>query len=175
MKNYCWTHIWVVSVWFLTSYKHSWIFFKTAYHKCSVWQRMLSRWKYMHCSHGQLCFRFMVITTIWNHSILIGFKNTTFHFTIPSVVRVVTMVFKFFRVKIVPCSQRHIIYFVTYTTLTPTPKLFTCRHLFNLGWNNVSYLWITDNDIIVLISWTFYTNLLWWTYHDSDEFSGRHI
>ena len=46
--------------------------------------------------HGRVWCRFLYMKTMWTHSILIGFKNTTFHFTQPSAMNVVTLVFKVF-------------------------------------------------------------------------------
>ena len=97
MKTYGWTHICVISVQFPTRYENTWKFFTAAQQKGPVCQSMIIRWKGTHCFHGNICFRFMNMATMWHHSIIISFKNMTFNFTIPSVVRFVTLILSFVR------------------------------------------------------------------------------
>ena len=69
---------------------------------------------------------FVYMNTMWSHIILIGVKNTTYHFTQSAVLRVVTFVFKFFGAIITTNEQRKMNTFGRYATLTPTHNLVMC-------------------------------------------------
>ena len=52
----------------------------------SMRQRVFIRWKGIHCLHFHGCCLFTYTMTMQNYITIIGFKNTTFNFTIPYFV-----------------------------------------------------------------------------------------
>ena len=71
-----------------------------------------------------------------NHSTLKGFKNITCHFTRPSIVTIVTFIFKFLQVTITPFKQVIMHTFDRYETVTPSHNLIMFWNLLQLVWNN---------------------------------------
>ena len=88
-------------------------------------------WKGTYCIRGHVWCRYLR-KTMHYHIIIIFFKNNTFHFARPSVLNIVSVVFKFLLVTITPCEQLIIHNFWRYTTLTTTHNLVTC--IFFLSW-----------------------------------------
>ena len=58
---------------------------------------MLVKWLKTHCCSGHVKLCLVYMAAMQHHGITISFKNTNYHFARPSVLRIVDLVFYFFR------------------------------------------------------------------------------
>ena len=83
----------------------------------------------IHCYHGHVCGYVVHMITMRSYTIITAFKNTTCYFTRTSILRVMTLVFELFHVKITPHWQGGMNTFGRYTTITTANYLLPCRNI----------------------------------------------
>ena len=137
MKTYCWKCVCVIHFIFLTRYENTWILGATRQHIFIVRQRMFIWWKGKHFSTTMSDSIFVYD----DHAVsqhYYRFKNSTFHLTRISVVRIVALVFRFIQVTLTSCWEVIMYNFGRYAIIIPIHNLVMWWYIIKLGWKNAS-------------------------------------
>ena len=102
-KTCCWTYGRVIPFRLLNRSNNTWTVGTASQHIFTVRQSNSLLGNRTHCRNFHVCFCFVYITNMKHHIILVYFNNITFHFSIPSIFRISTVVFEFIQVSIYPC------------------------------------------------------------------------